>query len=627
MENPNPNPNPNPSKPEDHPPSTPLPTRKPLTDSNLLSKPFTSPSSEKEVCLFDWWLIKSENDCDGKRLAVAGFTSNTQQHVGRVFHSSPVVKRYDSFTLKTGDGFKVKIQGPINGQRTHQGFPNEASSIFFTGFPYNWEDYADKYAGKESRDQSAPARVCSYGDLPTPFAYSATSALLSRLDEVPISGLHDFVLATNASADHHMLQTRVTDVLGNCKGTALKNPTVQTPLDMKNKPCPSLMEGFVPEENPCKHETTKSYQNLENNMDNVASVDCNSGDFVVSRAEGNVCCPSAMNATNSGVEESNSRLSDKQDKSSLKGGDESTNEIIRENGSTVETENKCNDASNDCILQTNTGFVSMSEAGMHKREKISNKIEVTTSDILSNNLESNEGERQTSFCNPENPNNIVSSVNYNSIGDVVNPVEEKLSGRSPMKESIVGLTGAEGKVMRNELKGKKVVSSLKRGNTLIHGEKKGKKVDSSSKRRSIKYSSDSATGNYETDTTSQVSQVNTESEGQRSSNKKIGTVGNKKRTAINSSYVTGTSLTLESAKKLSFASPESINFKRSRSGRLLVPPLANWCNQKIVYTADGGIAGITMGNLDSPIGLSRSNEICKNSVCSTEHSRKKKKLA
>ncbi|KAG6692990.1 hypothetical protein I3843_10G136000 [Carya illinoinensis] len=99
---------------------------------------------QKTVCLHDWWLIKAEEDFEGKRLAVAGFASREQQAV-RVFSSAPVVKRYDMFTLETADGICVFIKGFMNKLRTSDnGFPSEVFSPFLFGFPPNWEDYAAK---------------------------------------------------------------------------------------------------------------------------------------------------------------------------------------------------------------------------------------------------------------------------------------------------------------------------------------------------------------------------------------------------------------------------------------------------------------------------------------------------
>ncbi|KAL6974101.1 hypothetical protein U1Q18_028284 [Sarracenia purpurea var. burkii] len=51
-------------------------------------------------------------------------------------------------------------------------------------------------------------------------------------------------------------------------------------------------------------------------------------------------------------------------------------------------------------------------------------------------------------------------------------------------------------------------------------------------------------------------------------------------------------VTLEGTDKISIVSPESLCFKRSRSGRLLLPTLEFWRNQMAIYDADRQITGI-----------------------------------
>ncbi|XP_064969544.1 uncharacterized protein LOC135585704 isoform X1 [Musa acuminata AAA Group] len=67
------------------------------------------------------------------------------------------------------------------------------------------------------------------------------------------------------------------------------------------------------------------------------------------------------------------------------------------------------------------------------------------------------------------------------------------------------------------------------------------------------------------------------------------------------SYVHQSPLTRDRAKKSFVALSESLNFRRSRSGRLIVPPLDNGC-QQIIYDADGSITGIMSARnvLNSP---------------------------
>ncbi|XP_011080868.1 uncharacterized protein LOC105164020 [Sesamum indicum] len=59
--------------------------------------------------------------------------------------------------------------------------------------------------------------------------------------------------------------------------------------------------------------------------------------------------------------------------------------------------------------------------------------------------------------------------------------------------------------------------------------------------------------------------------------------------------------------KVPSASPQSLSCNRSRSGRLLMPTLAFWCNQRAIYDADRTITGIVDGiNMEQPRKGSRS---------------------
>ncbi|KAK0583670.1 hypothetical protein LWI29_001314 [Acer saccharum] len=100
------------------------------------------------VCLYDWWLIKSDEIFEGKRLAVAG-RSSTEKAM-RVFTSAPIVKRYDDFTLETADGVCIILKGFINKSRTKEnGFSDEVFSHFLFGFPPFWEAYNEKCLEEE----------------------------------------------------------------------------------------------------------------------------------------------------------------------------------------------------------------------------------------------------------------------------------------------------------------------------------------------------------------------------------------------------------------------------------------------------------------------------------------------
>ncbi|XP_077245680.1 uncharacterized protein LOC143885408 isoform X2 [Tasmannia lanceolata] len=154
---------------------------KPSTDSNQTP---VSSFQKAVVCLSDWWLTKSESVCHRKRLGVAGFISSCGQQAVRVFHSAPIAKRHDSYTLETTDGITIMLWGLINKSHTHQnGFPPEACKKFLTGFPYNWEAYADQYLGKEST-RSAPAFISCFDKLFTFLDTNASSVPSIPLDEL-----------------------------------------------------------------------------------------------------------------------------------------------------------------------------------------------------------------------------------------------------------------------------------------------------------------------------------------------------------------------------------------------------------------------------------------------------------
>ncbi|XP_043712208.1 kinetochore-associated protein KNL-2 homolog [Telopea speciosissima] len=134
------------------------------SDPDISKSDTISSSFLKTVCLVDWWLIKTEKDFCGKRLAVGGITSKEQQAV-RAFSSSPIFKKYDAFTLETADGITVMVKGLINRDRTLQnGFPSEVCSHFLFGFPYDWETYSGEYFHRESTISNVPLNSPVYGE-------------------------------------------------------------------------------------------------------------------------------------------------------------------------------------------------------------------------------------------------------------------------------------------------------------------------------------------------------------------------------------------------------------------------------------------------------------------------------
>ncbi|OWM82319.1 kinetochore-associated protein KNL-2 homolog [Punica granatum] len=112
------------------------------------------------VCLYDWWLIQAEEEIQGRRLGVAGFTSPKEGPVKRavrVFKSAPITKVYEFSTLETADGVCVLVKGLMNKSlSTENGFPSEVCKHFVFGFPLNWEEcVAEQGAGSAALKTSA----------------------------------------------------------------------------------------------------------------------------------------------------------------------------------------------------------------------------------------------------------------------------------------------------------------------------------------------------------------------------------------------------------------------------------------------------------------------------------------
>ncbi|XP_045811302.1 kinetochore-associated protein KNL-2 homolog isoform X1 [Trifolium pratense] len=97
---------------------------------------------QRTVTLYDWWLVKSQKDFQGKCVAISGISSRKEEAV-RIFNSAPIIKRYDEFSLETADGIYVLIRGFIHKQHTlDNGFTSEIFKSFLFGFPQNWESCA-----------------------------------------------------------------------------------------------------------------------------------------------------------------------------------------------------------------------------------------------------------------------------------------------------------------------------------------------------------------------------------------------------------------------------------------------------------------------------------------------------
>ncbi|XP_034890234.1 kinetochore-associated protein KNL-2 homolog [Populus alba] len=113
-------------------------------------------SFQKTVLLHDWWLIKAEQEFQGNKIAVAGLTSPEKKPV-RVFHSAAISKRYDVFTLQTADGVNVLLQGYINRKLTvENGFSSQVFRHFCFGFPPDWEECGTKFLNSNCESVAEP---------------------------------------------------------------------------------------------------------------------------------------------------------------------------------------------------------------------------------------------------------------------------------------------------------------------------------------------------------------------------------------------------------------------------------------------------------------------------------------
>ncbi|KAL3327455.1 hypothetical protein AABB24_035240 [Solanum stoloniferum] len=129
-------------------------------------KPKSSNSSKScfqpTVSLKDWWLIRAERDSQGRTLAVAGLTSREGQAL-RGFTSAPILRIYDVFNLETIDGICVVLKGFINKSRSEEnGFPSEVIEQFLFGFPPQWETFNEKFLGRESKGKASASDALGF---------------------------------------------------------------------------------------------------------------------------------------------------------------------------------------------------------------------------------------------------------------------------------------------------------------------------------------------------------------------------------------------------------------------------------------------------------------------------------
>ncbi|OVA18321.1 SANT associated [Macleaya cordata] len=217
----------------------------PIKNRDIISSTF-----HQTVCLQDWWLIKSEKEFEGKRLAVGGLALR-EQRAARIFHSAPIIKRYDLFTLKTADGITILIKGKINISHTlENGFSSEVYNHFMLGFPYYWETYADQCFEKEVTGRGVPTSMSGSDEssLPDCLGGKAVTRTLNHLISSLAASVSS-VLTKNINAD----------VLEKCSGHDLESPTVPISADVKG--CSPGTGDSLPEETPSNKEKSKSERN------------------------------------------------------------------------------------------------------------------------------------------------------------------------------------------------------------------------------------------------------------------------------------------------------------------------------------------------------------------------------
>eukprot|EP00268_Persea_americana_P020953 TRINITY_DN20998_c0_g1_i3.p1 TRINITY_DN20998_c0_g1~~TRINITY_DN20998_c0_g1_i3.p1 ORF type:complete len:1042 (-),score=199.33 TRINITY_DN20998_c0_g1_i3:476-3454(-) len=342
---------------------------------NSANHPLNTPLSSfhKCVCLEDWWLVKAESDCNGKRLAVGGLTSKGHQ-AKRVFYSSPIIKRNDAYTLETTDGIIVIIQGLINRARSNEnGFPPEVCNKFLIGFPLNWEVYSDLYLGKES--VSTQTSSSCLDELSTPSADIANTDPPTCFDELPVSRVLDCLISTHGSSDNDTV--RGTEILGNCSASASRNSMSRMDMDMRNI-IPFLMDSCLLEENPSKHEMFNGDQWC--------------GDISKETINGR----RSRNIKNDVPEENRKTLLSKEPENLNHGsfGDH-VDDVFEGNKYMEKSGNPSIDAWKHCSMQTAERFISPCMVGKSMHKEIPNNLEMArTSDLLniSKSVDSEENE-------------------------------------------------------------------------------------------------------------------------------------------------------------------------------------------------------------------------------------------
>uniref|UniRef100_J3LWW1 SANTA domain-containing protein n=1 Tax=Oryza brachyantha TaxID=4533 RepID=J3LWW1_ORYBR len=100
--------------------------------------PFHCDEERPCVELFNWWLERVEGD--DRKVRVAGHAERGRKL--HLFTSAPIVKRHEACFLEAEDSVIVLINGPLDlSQMQKHGYSLEVCEKFMVGFPYFWERY------------------------------------------------------------------------------------------------------------------------------------------------------------------------------------------------------------------------------------------------------------------------------------------------------------------------------------------------------------------------------------------------------------------------------------------------------------------------------------------------------
>ncbi|KAJ6844703.1 uncharacterized protein M6B38_290430 [Iris pallida] len=581
-----------------HPSTTPAIASSPWKSTP--ATPFTPSSSsfEKTVILFDWWLFEAETDVDGKRLAVGGLTMRGQQkqQATRVFNSAPIIKRFDAFTVETADGITVRIHGSINKSRTHHnGVPVEVCNCFLIGFPYNWEVYADEYFGNKPSSTFTSKTAHCVDEQPKASSDGSCGIFPIRLDEFPMSKIIDVINSTPGTSIDDLLKKSFTRM---SKGN-LDDEQTTNPAEFEIR---RLSNDVLPEENFISFPTTGS----------------KFGGYTLRSR----CRAERTQVHSTGVAEGKD-LDKKVSKSfSVK--------VNEPSAAFLESDvRKPQDVSNG------------KDHG-HTRSKFSSKKDKTA--VLPSAVSPDEDQYHAEVERMGVDNKKASIIESsgdpkgplsNDIDEVCNRIHEKLDkctfiARKDTNTQVAAVatekrTSEMGEVLLKKPLTKSTVSRRKYGaerqkniqhktdgiESVMPAHHSDKDTAHSNIPINEHCRTDEASGMIEKDTAEEhtyrkeIQSEDLDGVQQMIKNKASYTRG---RTIWKPSYspVLKTPLTRDMANKSSISSPELLNLRRSRSGRLLVPSIDHW-RQKIIYDMDRNMVGITgVDNLNSPTKGSKS---------------------